>query len=105
MKKVIDILHFFNRKVDSVKIKGLPRAMILAFVGLFFLLILVFIAAWLHVWWSTGKPDMPIFTMFFGQLFGPAVCGTVMLVGKALIDKDEDGIPDAWEEEKERDLK
>lgn len=102
MDKLKQILTNSINNLEKIKIKGLPRAMILAFAGLFFLLILLFVCAWLHGWYMSDKADLAIFTSFFGQLFGPAVCGTVMIIGKALMDEDGNGIPDEWEKESEK---
>lgn len=36
---------------------------------------------------------------FVGAYFTPSICGTFTLLGVLLIDRDNDGIPDKWEEE------
>lgn len=36
---------------------------------------------------------------FIGAYFTPSICGTFTLLGVLLIDRDNDGIPDKWEEE------
>ena len=36
---------------------------------------------------------------FVGAYFTPSICGTFTLLGFLLIDSDNDGIPDKWEEE------
>ena len=38
---------------------------------------------------------------FIAAYFAPSICGTFALLGVLLIDKNRDGIPDRWEEEKE----
>jgi len=35
---------------------------------------------------------------FVGAYFTPSICGTFTLLGVLLIDRNEDGIPDKWEE-------
>ena len=43
---------------------------------------------------------------FIGAYFTPSICGTFTLLGVLLIDRDNDGIPDKWEEpEQESDKK
>ena len=43
---------------------------------------------------------------FVGAYFTPSICGTFTLLGVLLIDRNEDGIPDKWEEpEQESDKK
>jgi hypothetical protein len=43
---------------------------------------------------------------FIGAYFTPSICGTFTLLGVLLIDRNEDGIPDKWEEpEQESDKK
>jgi len=36
---------------------------------------------------------------FVAAYFTPSICGTFTLLGILLIDRDNDGIPDKWEEE------
>lgn len=38
---------------------------------------------------------------FIGAYFAPSICGTFALLGVLLIDRNNDGIPDKWEEEAE----
>lgn len=41
---------------------------------------------------------------FIAAYFAPSICGTFALLGVLLIDRDNDGIPDKWEEpEQEKD--
>ena len=38
---------------------------------------------------------------FVNAYFQPSICGTFVLLGVLLIDRDGDGIPDKWEEREE----
>ena len=42
---------------------------------------------------------------FIGTYFTPSIFGTFTLVGVLLIDKDNDGIPDRWQQEEDKDAK
>ena len=36
---------------------------------------------------------------FVAAYFNPSICGTFVLLGVLLIDRDHDGVPDRWQEE------
>lgn len=36
---------------------------------------------------------------FVAAYFNPSICGTFVLLGMLLIDRDNDGVPDKWQEE------
>ena len=36
---------------------------------------------------------------FVAAYFNPSICGTFVLLGMLLIDRDHDGVPDKWQEE------
>ena len=36
---------------------------------------------------------------FVAAYFNPSICGTFVLLGVLLIDRDHDGVPDKWQEE------
>ena len=36
---------------------------------------------------------------FVAAYFNPSICGTFVLLGALLIDRDQDGVPDRWQEE------
>ena len=42
---------------------------------------------------------------FVAAYFSPSICGTFVLLGMLLIDRDKDGIPDEWEKDKEDEKK
>jgi len=42
---------------------------------------------------------------FVAAYFNPSICGTFVLLGMLLIDRDKDGIADEWEKDKEDEKK
>ena len=42
---------------------------------------------------------------FVAAYFNPSICGTFVLLGMLLIDRDQDGITDEWEKDKEDEKK
>ena len=42
---------------------------------------------------------------FVAAYFNPSICGTFVLLGMLLIDRDKDGIPDEWEKDNEDEKK
>ena len=61
--------------------------------------LLLFNAGWLFNWYASGKADIPMMIEFLTVLVGAQFTTAVMLIGKGLVDKDGDGIPDALETE------
>ena len=46
--------------------------------------------------------DVPEDFAFVKEYFAPSIAGTFAILGVLLIDKDNNGIPDEWEKEKEK---
>lgn len=92
-----------NKGVTKMKITGLPRLFLLLYAGIFISIGSLYLVGLLLEFWKTGNVNYPAVNQFAGTYFGVAVVGTFCVLGKALVDKDEDGIPDTWElENKER---
>ena len=92
-----------NQGVTKMKITGLPRVFLLLYAGIFISVGSLYLVGLLLEFWTTGKVNYPAVNQFAGTYFGVAVVGTFCVLGKALVDKDEDGIPDPWEQDTGRD--
>lgn len=57
--------------------------------------LLLFNAGWLFNWYKTGSADVPVMIEFLTVLVGAQFTTAVMLIGKGLVDRNGDGIPDA----------
>lgn len=84
-------------KTDKLKIRGMPRIMVYLFLVTLVFSMWLFLYAWCENWKATGKPDLVTLISFIACITSLSFMGSVGFFGKALIDKDNDGIPDEWE--------
>lgn len=97
MDRISKWIRTLNRGVTKMKITGLPRLFLLLYAGIFISVGSLYLVGLLLEFWVTGKVNYAAVNQFAGTYFGVAVVGTFCVLGKALVDKDEDGIPDTWE--------
>ena len=101
MKKIQDALLKVLGSVGRMKVKGLPRALVIVLMLLIIGSILLYLAAWTWLWWVKNHVDLPALNALLQTLTGASFIAAVGFIGKGLIDADGDGIPDQWEQEKE----
>ncbi len=73
--------------------------MIYLFIIIIFAAIGAFLAGWSYNWWSAGKADLPVMIQFLGAVSSVSFVAAVAFFGRALIDENDDGIPDEFEKE------
>ncbi len=102
-------LKSYTRKaiesVAALRIKGAPRLMIYAFLALVFVCLLAFLIGWIYNWWTSGKAELPIMIQFVGAITSATFIAAIGFFGRALIDEDDNGVPDEFERDKEEDDK
>lgn len=98
LKKLQSELLLALSKTDKLKIRGLPRLMVYLFLLLIISCILLFIAAWSWDWYTTGKPNLPVMIQMVVAMTSMSFIAAVGFFGKAMVDKDGDGIPDPFED-------
>lgn len=97
MKKVQKaILQVFGA-VGRMKVKGLPRALIIVLMLLIIGSILLYLAGWICLWGIEKKIDLPALNQLLQTLTGASFIAAIGFIGKGLIDDDKNGIPDEWE--------
>ena len=101
MKKIQDALLKLMGSVGRMKVKGLPRALVIILMLLIIGSIILYLSGWVWLWAFQGKVDLPAMNMLIQTLTGASFIAAVGFIGKSLIDDDGDGIPDQWEQEKE----
>ena len=84
-------------KVNTLHIARTPQIMIYLFLVIIFLCIVLFILAWSADWVKTGRGNLQAMTVFVQSLTSVSFIAAVGFFGKALIDDDDDGIPDEFE--------
>ena len=98
------LLESFNKVMEKVK-SCIPKTtaqdsmMIVIAYGLLIVIIaLAFMGAWLYEGFSTGKFDIDIMLRFFSAATAPGPVAAVTFISVFLVDKNEDGRPDAAEQ-------
>jgi hypothetical protein len=99
LKKIQNMLVVALSKTDKLQIRGMPRVMVYLFLLLVIICMLLFMAAWSWQWNTTGKADLSIMIQFITAITSVSFIAAVGFFSKAMVDKDNDGIPDEWEGE------
>lgn len=84
-------------QTGKVRIKGLPRALIIVLMLLIIGSIFLYWAGWIWLWAVQGRVDLPALNMLLQTLTGVSFIAAIGFIGKSLVDEDEDGVPDEWE--------
>ena len=84
-------------KTAAFQIRGAPRLMVYIFITLILICITLFIGGWVFVWFMTKEPPMPIMIQFIAAITSVSFVAAIGFFGKALIDEDDNGIPDEFE--------
>ena len=101
MKKIQDALLKLMGSVGRMKVKGLPRALVIVLMLLIIGSVLLYLAGWIWLWAALRRVDLPALNALLQTLTGASFIAAVGFIGKGLIDADGDGVPDQWEQEKE----
>lgn len=99
MNRIAKWLNRLNENVANLSIRGAPRFLLLTFAGIFIIVGLLYITGLLIELYFTGRVNYRAINDFISAYFGVASVAAFGVLGKALIDADEDGKPDVWEDE------
>ena len=102
MKKIQGVLLNLLGSVGRMKVRGLPRALVIILMLLIIGSIILYLSGWVWLWAFQGRVDLPALNMLIQTLTGASFIAAVGFIGKSLIDDDGDGIPDDWKDEKEK---
>lgn len=97
MKKVQGFLLNLLGSVGRMKVRGLPRALVIVLMLLIIGSIFLYWAGWIWLWAVLGRVDLPALNMLLQTLTGVSFIAAIGFIGKGLVDEDEDGVPDEWE--------
>lgn len=101
MKKIQDAMLKVLGSVGRMKVKGLPRALVIVLMLLIIGSVVLYLAGWIWLWAALRRVDLPALNSLLQTLTGASFIAAVGFIGKGLIDADGDGVPDQWEQEKE----
>jgi len=99
--KGLALLRKGIKKAAKIKIKGLPLLLVRIIVEVIVASLLLYLLAWVIDWIVTGKAQFPALLEFIKVVTGTSFIAAMGILGAALIDNDNDGIPDKFEEGKE----
>ena len=83
--------------LGRMKVRGLPRALVIVLMLLIIGSVVLYLAGWVWVWAFQRRVDLPALNMLLQTLTGASFIAAVGFIGKSLIDDDGDGVPDDWE--------
>lgn len=92
-------------RTGKMKVRGLPRGLVVTLILLIILCVLLYISGWVYVWYCTGKVEFVAMNDLLKTITGTAFIAAVAFLAKALIDEDSNGIPDEWERDDSKDAK
>ena len=102
MKKIQDALLKLMGSVGRMKVKGLPRALVIVLMLLIIGSVVLYLAGWVWVWAFQSRVDLPALNMLLQTLTGASFIAAIGFIGKGLIDEDRNGIPDEWQNKEEQ---
>lgn len=97
MKKVQKVLLQALSAVGRMKVRGLPRALVIVLMLLIIGSVVLYLAGWIWLWAALRRVDLPALNALLQTLTGVSFIAAIGFIGKSLVDEDEDGVPDEWE--------
>ena len=83
--------------LGRMKVRGLPRALVIILMLLIIGSVLLYVAGWIWLWAIQKKVELPALNQLIQTLTGASFIAAIGFIGKGLIDDDNNGIPDEWE--------
>lgn len=103
MKKIQDAMLKVLGSVGRMKVRGLPRALVIVLMLLIIGSVVLYLAGWIWLWAALRRVDLPALNALLQTLTGASFIAAVGFIGKGLIDADGDGVPDEWQKEEKND--
>ena len=79
----------------------LPKLFVWLYASIFIACGLLTIIGIIYEFATKGSVNYQAVNSFVKEYFAPSICGTFAILGVLLIDKDQDGVPDEWQKDKE----
>ena len=90
-----------NRVTKFVQKRGsvLPKLFVWVYALFFVVCGLLTTIGVIYEFYTKGSFNYKSINEFIHEYFSPSIAGTFAILGVLLVDKNEDGVPDKWEEE------
>ena len=84
---------------DNLDFSGGAMRYIVFYAVLLMACCLLYIGGWAVIWYIDGRPDLKEMLSFLHEIAGASWVAVVGFVAKALVDKNNNGIPDEYEQD------
>ena len=92
-----------NKITDNlIKPSSPVKSVVLAYAVVILLAIVLYMGAWIWLFYTQGKPDLPQLLSFLHEVVSSPFVLAISFLGGCFIDLDHDGVPDAIEKDKGR---
>ena len=100
--KIIKSLQDKVTKFVAERGSVLPKLFVWVYALIFIMCGLYTVFGVLYEFLTQGTINYTAINAFVKEYFCPSIAGTFAVLGVLLVDKNENGIPDEWEKEKEK---
>ena len=101
MLKVSQWLRRGKKYLRSLTKSHAAMRYIVWYAAMIVICVMIYVAAWLYDWNTKMQPDLVELRNFLHEISGAAWIAVIGFLAKSFIDRDENGIPDQYEEEKD----
>ena len=85
--------------IGKMKVRGLPRGLVIVLMLLIVGSAVLYLAGWGWIWAVGGRPDLPALNQLLQTLTSASFIAAAGFIVKALVDEDNDSIPDYLQKE------
>lgn len=98
MNALTKAIKKFDKQLTKMKLNGAPRFFLLVFAALFLFVGVLYIGGLVLELMKEGKVNYKAIVDFIEAYFSMSAVAAFGVIGKALVDADNDGKPDVWKQ-------
>lgn len=96
MNIITKVIKRLNKQLTKMELTGAPRFFLLTFAALFLFVGVLYIGGLVLELVKEGKVNYKAIVDFIDSYFSMSAVAAFGVIGKALVDADNDGKPDVW---------